>query len=101
MTQGFGLEKNAWSFNTQSQATTTLQLLSPAKCSLMLCRKCSDDDGKAVAQVLNIENTSFDDKYLGLPIPEGRMKNDKFQPSKEKLKKKCSDWSEKYMSGAA
>jgi mannosylglycoprotein endo-beta-mannosidase len=67
----------------------------------MLCRKCSDDDGKVVAQVLNIENTSFDDKYLGLPIPEGHMKNDKFQPSKEKLKKKCSDWSEKYMSGAA
>jgi hypothetical protein len=80
---------------------STGQLLSPAKCSLMLGRKCSDDDGKALAQVLNIENTSFDDKYLGLPIPEGRMKNDKFQPSKEKLKKKCSDWSEKYMSGAA
>jgi hypothetical protein len=80
---------------------STGQLLSPEKCSLMLGRKCSDDDGKVVAQVLNIENTSFDDKYLGLPIPEGRMKNDKFQPSKEKLKKKCSDWSKKYMSGAA
>jgi hypothetical protein len=29
------------------------------------------------------------------------MKDDKFQPTKERLRKKCSDWSEKYMSGAA
>jgi hypothetical protein len=59
------------------------------------------DDGEAVAQILKVESTSFDEKYLGLPIPEGRMKNDKFQPTKERLRKKCSDWSEKYMSGAA
>jgi hypothetical protein len=29
------------------------------------------------------------------------MKHDKFQPTKERMQKKCSDWSEKYMSGAA
>jgi hypothetical protein len=63
---------------------STGQLLSPAKCSLMLDQKCSIEDGKAVDRVLNVENTSFDDKYLGLSIPEGRMKNEKFQPSKEK-----------------
>jgi hypothetical protein len=79
----------------------TGQLLSPAKCSLMLGQKCSDEDGKDVASVLNVQNTSFEDKYLGLPVPEGRMKDDKFQPTKEKLGKKCSDWCEKYMSGAA
>jgi hypothetical protein len=50
----------------------------------MLDQKCSIEDGKAVDRVLNVENTSFDDKYLGLSIPEGRMKNEKFQPSKEK-----------------
>jgi hypothetical protein len=63
----------------------------------MLDQKCSVEDGKAVDRVLNVESTSFDDKYFGLSIPEGRMKNEKFQPSKEKVKKKCSGWSEKYM----
>jgi hypothetical protein len=59
------------------------------------------DDGEAVAQILKVESMSFDEKYLGLPVPEGWMKDDKFQPTKERLRKKCSDWSEKYMSGAA
>jgi hypothetical protein len=67
----------------------------------MLGKNCTMDDGEAVAQILKVESTSFDEKYIGLPIPEGRMKDDKFQPTKERLRKKCSDWSEKYMSGAA
>ena len=58
-------------------------------------------NGENVASVLSVQTTSFEEKYLGLPVPEGRMKDDKFQPAKEKLRKKCSDWCEKYMSGAA
>jgi hypothetical protein len=80
---------------------STGQLLSPAKCSLMLGQKCSNEEGERVSSILMVENMTFDEKYLGLPIPEGCMKNDKFKPTKEKLQKKCSDWSEKYMSGAA
>jgi hypothetical protein len=38
---------------------------------------------------------------MGLPTPEGRMKKGKFQPSKEKLSKKCTNWAEKFMSMAA
>ena len=63
----------------------TGQLLSPGKCSLMLGQKCSENDGNEVASILNIQTTSFHEKYLGLPIPEGRMKNEKFEPTKEKL----------------
>jgi hypothetical protein len=44
---------------------------------------------------------TLDEKYLGLPIPEGQVKDGKLEPTKDKLLKKCSDWNEKYMSGAA
>jgi hypothetical protein len=67
----------------------------------MLGQHCSEEDGQIVASILQVETTSFDEKYLGLPIPEGRMKNDKLQSTKERLRKKCSDWNEKYMSGSA
>jgi hypothetical protein len=80
---------------------STGQLLSPAKCSLMLGQNCTEEDGQIVASILQVASTSFEEKYLGLPVPEGWMKNDKFQPTKERLQKKCSDYCEKYMSGAA
>jgi hypothetical protein len=79
----------------------TGQLLSPTKCSLMLGQNCVVEDGEAVVLALVVENKSLDDKYLGLPILKGWMNDDKFQRTKERLRKKCSDWSEKYMSGAA
>jgi hypothetical protein len=80
---------------------STGQLLNPAKSSLMLGQNVTEDEGAIVASILNVQNTSFEEKYLGLPIPEGRMKDDKFQPTKERLMEKCSDWTEKYSSGAA
>jgi hypothetical protein len=79
----------------------TGQLLSPAKCSIMLGQHCSEEDGAAVAAILNVGSMTMEDKYLGLPIPEGCIKEGKLKSSKEKLRKKCSDWNEKYMSGAA
>jgi hypothetical protein len=68
---------------------------------LMLGQFCMKGDGKKVVSILNVGSTSFDDKYLGLPIPKGRMKHDNLQSNKEKLRKKCLDWCEKYMSSAA
>jgi hypothetical protein len=44
---------------------------------------------------------SFEDKYLGLPTPEGRMKAERFQPIKEMFSKRLTNWSEKYMSSGA
>jgi hypothetical protein len=70
---------------------STGQLLSPTKCSLMLGQKVTEEEGAMVASILNVQNISFEEKYLGLPVPEGRMKDDKFQPTKERLMKKCSD----------
>jgi hypothetical protein len=67
----------------------------------MLGQHCSEQNGEIVASILRVVSTSFDDKYLGPPIPEGRMKDEKFQPTKDFFSKKCSDWSEKFMSSAA
>ena len=44
---------------------------------------------------------SFESKYLGLPTPEGRMKDEQFQPIMDRFGKRCSDWSKKFMSFAA
>ena len=48
--------------------------------------------------ILNITAEGFDDKYLGLPVPEGRMKVGKFQSTKDKALQRASDWIEKYVS---
>jgi hypothetical protein len=72
----------------------TGQLLSPEKCSILLGNKCSDIMGQQVMTILNVQTESFEEKYLGLPVPDGCMKDGKFQPVKEKYKKKMSDWTE-------
>jgi hypothetical protein len=68
---------------------------------LLLGKRVTEEKGKQVMDVLNIQSASFEEKYLGLPVPEGRMKDDKFIPLKDTYKKKISDWSENYLSGAA
>jgi hypothetical protein len=85
----------------QAYEEATGQMLSPGKCSLLLGNKCTEEVGKQTMELLNVQNASFEEKYLGLPVPDGRMKNGKFVPIKDKYKKKMSDWSEKYLAGAA
>ena len=51
--------------------------------------------------ILNIIVEGFEDKYLGLPVPQGRMKAGKFQSTKGKVLKILSDWIEKYASSGA
>lgn len=51
-------------------------------------------------QILEVETTVLDEKYLGLPTPKGRMKGERFQPLKERLSKRLEDYSEKNMSAA-
>ena len=74
----------------------TGQLLSPDKCSMMFGKKCSLENQVAIMVILKITVDGFEDKYLGLPVPEGRMKAGKFQSTKEKVLKRLSDWIEKY-----
>ena len=51
----------------------------------------------AIMVILKITVDGFEDKYLGLPVPEGRMKAGKFQSTKDKVLKRLSDWIEKYL----
>ena len=51
-------------------------------------------------RTLEVEATTFESKYLGLPTPEGRMKNEHFQPILNRFGKKCNDWNERFMSQA-
>ena len=50
---------------------------------------------------LGVESSTFEGKYLGLPTPEGRMKDENFQPILDKFGKRCNNWNERFMSQAA
>jgi hypothetical protein len=80
---------------------STGQLVSLGKCSIMYGDKCLPEAQTEIKKILHYETASFEEKYLGLPVSEGRLKNGKFQPIKERFQKRASDWCEKYMSGAA
>lgn len=79
----------------------TGQLLSPNKCSLLFSEKCPVDTQTGIREVLDVANSTFESKYMGLPTPEGRMKDEDFQPIMERFMKRCSNWSGRYMSFAA
>ena len=48
--------------------------------------------------ILKVTTDGFDDKYLGLHFPKGRLEAGKFQSSKDKALRRLSDWIEKYAS---
>jgi hypothetical protein len=79
----------------------TGQLLNPGKCSIMFNEKGNSGCQEQVRDILGVEKTSFEPKYLGLPTPSGRMKGARFQPLKERLGKRLMDYKEKNMSVAA
>jgi hypothetical protein len=79
----------------------TGQLVSLGKCSILYGNRCQDNVQAEIQDILRYETVAFEEKYLGLPVPEGRMKKGKFQPLKSKFTKRASDWVEKYMTGAA
>jgi hypothetical protein len=60
----------------------TGQMVSLGKCSILYGDRvpvASQDDIKAL---LKYDTLCFEDKYLGLPVPEGRLKRGKLQSSK-------------------
>ena len=53
-----------------------------------------------ICNVLGVEKAQFEAKYLGLPTPDGRVKNKQFQSLKERFAKRMADWTEKHLSSA-
>jgi hypothetical protein len=76
----------------------TGQLVSLGKCSIMYGKRVSAAAQAAIKLILRYETESFEEKYLGLPVPEGQMKKGKFKTLKERFLKRLSDWIEKYLS---
>jgi hypothetical protein len=54
------------------------QLLSAEKCSLLFSDNYHDTTQQLVRHMLDVSRDNFEDKYLGFPTPEGRMKRGKF-----------------------
>ncbi|XP_073362956.1 uncharacterized protein [Aegilops tauschii subsp. strangulata] len=79
----------------------TWQLLSSGKCSILFSEKCPEQVREEIKSVLEVKSVTFESKYLGLPTPEGRMKDENFQPIMDKLGKRCNIWNERFMSYAA
>ncbi|KAK1682906.1 hypothetical protein QYE76_043754 [Lolium multiflorum] len=50
---------------------------------------------------LGVSSSTFEEKYLSLPTPEGLMKGEHFQPIMNRLTKRLTNWCEKYYSHAA
>jgi hypothetical protein len=54
-----------------------------------------------VKKILREDNVTVDEKYLGLPTPEGRITKDRFRSTKENLIRKFTNWVERNMSMGA
>ena len=82
--------------STYAQATG--QLINPSKCSIILSSNCTELVSGEVKSILEITSEAFEPKYLGLPVPEGRMHKGRFETTQERLRKRLVDWSEQFMS---
>jgi hypothetical protein len=79
----------------------TGQLINPGKCSLMFGVHYTQQDKDSVAEILQVSNVAVEEKYLGLPTPQGRMDKNKFKSTKERLSKRFLSWVEQFMSHGA
>jgi hypothetical protein len=77
------------------------QLINPQKCSILFGANCSMDAQDRVKGVLKVSNITVEEKYLGLPTPDGRMGRNRFVSLKEKLISRLSNWAERNMSSGA
>jgi hypothetical protein len=60
---------------------STRKLISPSKCSILFSSACPVANQTEIKSTLAVTQCSFEEKYLGLPTPEGRMKAQHFQPN--------------------
>lgn len=81
-----------------SYATSTGQLINPTKCSILFGNSLPIASRDAITNCLQIASTEFEDKYLGLPTPGGRMHKGRFQSLRERIWKKILQWGENYLS---
>jgi hypothetical protein len=44
--------------------------------------------------ILQVGSMAQEEKYLGLPTPEGRINKDQFKSTKQRLAKRLTNWAE-------
>jgi hypothetical protein len=59
-------------------ASATGQLINHAKCSILFSSNCPMEVQGEVRAALSVQEAQFEEKYLGLPTPEGGMSHSKF-----------------------
>jgi hypothetical protein len=79
----------------------TGQKLSSAKCPLLVRNGADEELVNRVKVSLGVEREDFDAKYLGLPVPAGRMRRGVFQTIEERCVKRMVDWKERTLSQVA
>ena len=72
-------------------ASATGQLINPSKCSILFSNHCLPNMIQEVKNVLEITREVFEPKYLGLPVPEGRMHKGRFETTQDRLRKRLVD----------
>ena len=78
-------------------ANATGQLINPSKCSMLFGDSCPQESQDAVRLVLNVTSLAFEEKYLGLPTPDGRMSRGKLQNLQAKLTKRLMQWGDGHL----
>lgn len=82
--------------NTYAKATG--QFINPSKCFILFSGNCPQLILEEICSILDISKEVFEPKYLGLPVPEGRMHKGRFETLQSSLRKRLVDWSAQYMS---
>jgi hypothetical protein len=68
----------------------TGHLVNPSKCSIMFGARCNNLDREKVMEILQVSTDTQEEKYLGLPTPQGRMCKNSFKSTKERLAKRLN-----------
>lgn len=82
--------------NTYAKGTG--ELINPEKCSIMFGEASPPEVQETIKGILQIENNSFEEKYLGFPTTEGRMNKGKLQSLQEIIWKRVIQWGENLLS---
>ena len=72
----------------EQYGSATRQSLNYDKCSILFGKACPANVQAEVRSVLNVSSAVFEEKYLGLPTPDGRMSKGRFQNLQMSLTKR-------------
>jgi hypothetical protein len=78
-------------------ALSTGQLINPSKCSVLFSDSCVAGIQEEIRSALNVSSLVFENKYLGLPLPDGRMSRGKLQNLQAQLTKRLLMWGDGHL----